>query len=535
MPKSPTVLVIDDDQEIRYSLDRVLGARGYKVMGAASGEEGIETARSEAPQVILLDNRMGGMSGMEALQHLKADNPTSMVILMTAFGTTQTAIEAMKYGAFDYIIKPFDLKKILGLVEGALTAQADLNRAVQDDYQPLINSEDYKEGIVGDSEPMQEVFKVIGQVAASDVTVMITGESGTGKELVARCIAQHSHRSSQPFVAVNCAAVPENLIESELFGHEKGAFTGATAQKAGKFEICDGGTLFLDEVGDMSLPTQTKMLRAIQEGEIQRVGGTQTIKVDVRLICATNKDLEQMVQAAEFREDLYYRLNVVRLRLPALRERKSDIPALVDFMLQRLGKNRKARAKKVSPDVLAIFQQHNWPGNVRELENVIYRSSVVAKGETVLMKDLPEDLLSSGPGLAPALNGEVPTHTSEPSSGVTPDTSAANPVIEAHVDNAVEPQSVLDAAADPFDSDADVNGSTTAVVPQRELTLANALDAVYARVREETEEPILQTIEREMITRALAETGGNQVKTSALLGITRATLRKRIEHWGLKG
>ncbi|MGF1483979.1 MAG: sigma-54-dependent transcriptional regulator [Opitutales bacterium] len=527
MPKSPTVLVIDDDQEIRYSLDRVLGARGYTIKGAASGEEGIEVARSEAPQVILLDNRMGGMSGLEALQHLKADNPTSMVIIMTAFGTTQTAIEAMKYGAFDYIIKPFDLKKILGLVEGALSAQADLNRAVQDKYEPIINSEDYKEGIVGDSEPMQEVFKVIGQVAASDVTVMITGESGTGKELVARCIAQHSHRSSQPFIAVNCAAIPENLIESELFGHEKGAFTGATSQKAGKFELCDGGTLFLDEVGDMSLPTQTKMLRAIQEGEIQRVGGTQTIKVDVRLICATNKDLEKMVKAGEFREDLYYRLNVVRLRLPALRERKSDIPALVDFMLQRLVKSRKARAFKVSPDVLAVFQHHSWPGNVRELENVIYRSAVVAKGETVLMKDLPEDLLSGPLGLQAA----AATQTISEGKATAKETIASND--SAPTDVPASASETMAGATSHPTSDTSLNGEATP--GSGELSLAHALDAVYARVRAECEEPILQALEREMIVRALAETGGNQVKTSALLGITRATLRKRIEHWGLKG
>jgi two-component system nitrogen regulation response regulator GlnG len=355
---------------------------------------------------------------------------------------------------------------------------------------------------------MQEVFKTIGQVAASDVTVMITGESGTGKELVARCVAQHSHRSGKPFIAVNCAAIPENLIESELFGHEKGAFTGATVQKPGKFELCDGGTIFLDEIGDMSLSTQTKVLRAIQEGEIQRVGGTQTIKVDVRLVCATNKDLEKMVKENEFREDLYYRLNVVRLRLPPLRERRGDIPQLVDFMLQRLAKSRKAKAKAVSRDVLELFGRHDWPGNVRELENVIYRAAVVAKGETILPKDLPGDL-SEG------VEGAGAAEVTPEAAGATGETAPATP-----------------AAAKPEPEEAE---APAAVAEAPAGDLQSALDAVYASLREESEDPILSVLEKEMVLRALEETGGNQVKTSALLGITRATLRKRIEQWGLKG
>jgi DNA-binding NtrC family response regulator len=285
---------------------------------------------------------------------------------MTAFGTAQTAIEAMKYGAFDYVMKPFDPAKVLALAANALKAHADL-RAVGD-YRPTINVDDYREGIVGNSPVMQEVFKTIGQVTASDVTVMITGESGTGKELVARSIWKHSHRSGKPFIAVNCAAIPDNLIESELFGHEKGSFTGATVQRIGKFELCDGGTIFLDEIGDMALATQTKILRVLQQGEIQRVGGTETLRVDVRIIAATNKDLEAMVKAKTFREDLYYRLNVVRIKMPALRERGEDIPQIVDFCVQILGKQRKTRVAKVSPEALAVLVRHRWPGNVRELE-----------------------------------------------------------------------------------------------------------------------------------------------------------------------
>ena len=294
--KPPTILVIDDDTEIRYSLARVLSSHGYQVTEAPSGEQGIATVKAGPhPDLIFLDVRMSGMSGIEALQHIRSVNPKQLVVLMTAFGTAQTAIEAMKYGAFDYVMKPFDPAKVLALAQNALKAHADL-RAVGD-YKPTINADDYREGIVGSSGVMQDVFKVIGQVTASDVTVMITGESGTGKELVARSIWKHSHRSAKAFIAVNCAAIPDNLIESELFGHEKGSFTGATVQRIGKFELCDKGTIFLDEIGDMALATQTKILRVLQQGEIQRVGGTETIRVDVRILAATNKDLEAMVKA----------------------------------------------------------------------------------------------------------------------------------------------------------------------------------------------------------------------------------------------
>ncbi len=386
----PTILVVDDDAEVRYSLNRVLTSQGYSVLEAPSGEEGVAAVKRQPPDVVLLDNRMTGISGLETLQHIRATNPKQLVILMTAFGTAQTAIEAMKFGAFDYVVKPFDPPKLIALVENALRTQADIRSA--GGVQPVINSEEHKEGIVGASAAMQQVFKIIGQVATSDVTVMITGESGTGKELVARSIHRHSHRGAKPFVAVNCSAIPENLIESELFGHERGAFTGATAQRLGKFEICDGGTIFLDEIGDMTPATQTKILRVLQEGEIQRVGSSETLKVSVRVIAATNKDLEALVKEKEFREDLYYRLNVVRLRLPPLRERVEDVPQIVDFFIQNLAKGKKTRARKVSPEALAILCRHSWPGNVRELENMIYRSAVIAQSDTILPKDLPDEV-----------------------------------------------------------------------------------------------------------------------------------------------
>ncbi|MFI5337746.1 MAG: sigma-54-dependent transcriptional regulator [Opitutales bacterium] len=387
---APTILVIDDDKEVRYSLNRVLTSQHYRVQEASCGEDGVAAVKKQAPDVVLLDNRMTGMTGLETLQHIRAASPKQLVIFMTAYGTAQTAIEAMKYGAFDYVVKPFDPPKLLALVESALRTQADSRSAGS--YQPVVNTDEHKEGIVGTSSAMQQVFKVIGQFAASDASVMVTGESGTGKELVARSLHRHSHRSTKPFVAVNCAAIPENLIESELFGHERGSFTGATAQRFGKFEVCDGGTIFLDEIGDMTPATQTKILRVLQEGEIQRVGGSENIKVNVRVCAATNKDLEGLVKEKKFREDLYYRLNVVRVKLPPMRERVEDIPQIVDFFIQGLAKAKKSKVRKISPEALALLSRYRWPGNVRELENVVYRSAVAATGDAILPRDLPDEI-----------------------------------------------------------------------------------------------------------------------------------------------
>jgi two-component system nitrogen regulation response regulator GlnG len=313
---------------------------------------------------------------------------------------------------------------------------------------------------------MQQVFKLIGQVSQSDATVLITGESGTGKELVARAIYHHSKRVEQPFLAINCAAIPENLLESELFGHERGAFTGAAELRIGKFEQCDGGTIFLDEIGDMPLATQSKVLRVLQNGEFQRVGGNQTLKVDVRVIAATNRDPERSVAQKKFREDLFYRLNVVRILLPPLRERRDDIPVLVDYFL------RKSKIKRVSPEVMEILQKYSWPGNVRELENAIERATVVARGNTLMPDNLPADVRSPK-----AL--EVPGE--------------------------------------------DVNAM-----------VKSAAKALFAMARRNPKFKIIPAMEREMITRALAETSGNQVHAAKLLGITRATLRKRIAKFGIE-
>jgi two-component system nitrogen regulation response regulator GlnG len=356
-------------------------------------------------------------------------------------------------------------------------------------------------------------------VAASDVTVMITGESGTGKELVARCLYQHSHRSKGPFIAVNCAAIPENLIESELFGHEKGSFTGATALRNGKFELCDGGTIFLDEIGDMTLSTQTKILRAIQEGEIQRVGGSETIKVNVRLIAATNKELEKLVAEKHFREDLYYRINVVRIKLPPLRERLDDVPALVDFMLQRLANEKKIRVRKVSAEALAVLGAYMWPGNVRELENAVYRSGVVAQGDTVLVKDLPREILQTvQAGVVGGERMEEGKWKMEKKGG-----EEAGGEEKKVVANAEPPARKESRSTPPM-------GIAAGLIPGGTgLTLAAAYDAVYRLARAESSENILEGIEAAMIARALKETDGNHAKAAALLGITRTTLRKRVD------
>lgn len=384
---------MDDEDALRYSLKRALSNRSFNIYEADSGEKAIEVAQKEMPNIVLLDNRMKGMNGIEALQHLRGICPAAKIIIMTAFTTTQTTIEAMKFGAFDYIMKPFDLSKILSLVDAAASVITETSKEGQSEKErDATIEEDLKVGIIGNAAAMQDVYKMIGQVAPTDVTVLITGESGTGKELIARAIHKNSLRANHSFVAVNCSAIPENLIESELFGHEKGSFTGASQQRKGFFEQCDRGTIFLDEIGDMPLTAQTKILRALQEGEIQRVGGTEVIKVDVRILAATNKSIEAMVKKNTFREDLYYRLNVVRILMPALRQRKQDIPLLINFILQNLTKKNRAVADTIAKEALDLLVEYNWPGNVRELENIVHRSAVLAQGNTILAKDLPEEI-----------------------------------------------------------------------------------------------------------------------------------------------
>jgi two-component system nitrogen regulation response regulator GlnG len=339
------LLLVDDEVDVQYSFRRIFDSPEIQLVTASSGEEALESIPRVAPDLVVMDVRMGGIHGLETLRRIRQLDAKLPVIMMTAYGTTQTAIEAMKLGAYDYLLKPFEVPKLKEIIFQALKASRDMKQVVS--YQPLLESEDYEAGVVGRSDAMQQVFKMIGQLAGSDATALITGESGTGKELVARAIYHHSKRSERPFLAINCAAIPENLLETELFGHEKGAFTGATGQRVGKFEQCNGGTIFLDEIGDMSLPTQTKILRVLQNGTFERVGGNQAVKIDVRIIAATNKPLERAVAAKEFREDLFYRLNVVRLEIPPLRERKEDVRLLVNYFLKKLAQRQQQAPKSI--------------------------------------------------------------------------------------------------------------------------------------------------------------------------------------------
>ncbi len=471
------LLLIDDEADLRYSFQRIFNSPELELTTAASGEEGLRIIPKLKPDLVIMDVRMAGISGLETLRRIRQLEPKLLVILMTAYGTTQTAIEAMKLGAYDYLLKPFDVPKLKEIVANALKAARDMTQVVS--YQPLLQEEDYEQGIVGRSEPMQQVFKLIGQLAASDATALISGESGTGKELVARAIYHHSNRNQQPFLAVNCAAIPEQLLESELFGHERGAFTGAATQRIGKFEQCNHGTLFLDEIGDMTPATQTKILRVLQSGTFERVGANQPITVDVRIIAATNRPLEQAVASRQFREDLFYRLNVVRIHLPPLRERRDDIRLLVNYFLKTFAREQRRAPKSIAPAVIRMLEKYHWPGNVRELENVIHRALVVAKGDAILLSDLPVEITGQG-------------------------TAGSPPVpVAAAGDGAVE----------------DV------------VRLARQL---FAWARRDPKLKVIPTVERELVIQALKEANGNQVQAAKLLGVTRATLRKRIEKFQIE-
>ncbi len=358
--------------------------------GAVFGVEAVEACRRLRPDVVLVDYRMPGLNGMEALRAIKELNPEIVVLIMTAFGSIDQAVQAVKEGAYDYINKPFKIDEILLTIEKAL-AERRLRHEVATLRQEL-RTRYHFENLIGKSRAMQEVFGLIEQVAGSRSTVMVYGKSGTGKELVAKAIHYNSPRSAKAFVAVNCAAIPAELLESELFGHEKGAFTGAIATKVGKFELATGGTLFLDEIGHMRLDLQAKILRALQEREIERVGGTRTIKIDVRILAATNRDLRKAIEEGTFREDLYYRLNVVPITLPPLRQRREDIPLLVEHFIGKYNREFARKVKGFSAGATAALYQYDWPGNVRELENVIERAVALAQSETISLRDLPLEI-----------------------------------------------------------------------------------------------------------------------------------------------
>jgi nitrogen regulation protein NR(I) len=467
-----TLLIVDDDKSIRYSLKRMLEDK-YSIITAQNGEEALDRIRQTPPDLIIMDIRMPGRNGIDVLKEIKSIDPKSLAIIMTAYGTTETAIEAMKYGAFDYILKPFPIPQMKGLVEKALSLRRMMKQEVI--YAATEGEEvGEKEQIIGSSSKMQEIYKIVGQIAPSDVTVLLRGESGTGKELFARAIYQHSLRSTQPFLPVNCAAIPDTLLESELFGHEKGAFTGASSRRIGKLEQCHGGTIFLDEIGDMSFSTQAKLLRILQERSFERLGGRETIKVDIRFIVATNKDLEEAILDNKFREDLYYRLNVVSIRIPPLRERKEDLPELSSYFIKKFNRELKKNVVGIASKAMEKITSYGWPGNVRQLENVLNRAMVLCQGEWIL-----EDQLLFEKGWERRETGDL----------------AKKPV-----------EDLLDILFGEL--------SKVSVTPQD-------LD-------------MISVLERGLILRALQKTGGNQVQAAQVLGINRSTLRSKMGRYHIK-
>ncbi len=467
-----SILIVDDDKAIRYSLKRMLEEK-YFILTAQNGEEALDRLKESSPDLIIMDIKMPGRSGIDVLKEIRSIDPKSLVIMMTAYGTTETAIEAMKFGAFDYILKPFPILQMKELVEKAISLRKMMKEEVT--YPTTASQEGAEERIVGASAKMQEIYKMIGQVAPSDITVLLRGESGTGKELIARAIYHHSLRSDHSFLPVNCAAIPDTLLESELFGHEKGAFTGAISRRIGKLEQSQSGTIFLDEIGDMSLPTQAKLLRVLQEKSFERLGGNETIKVDTRFIVATNKDLEEAIAVGRFREDLYYRLNVVSITIPPLRERKEDISELVSYFMKKFNRELKKAIVGITPAAMDRITSYGWPGNVRQLENVLKRAMLLCQGEWIL-----EDQLLFEKGWEKR--------------DVAEELSKKN--VEGLLDVLFEEYSKAPVSSP--DSD------------------------------------MISSLERGLILRALQKTKGNQLKAAALLGIHRSTLRGKMEKYNIK-
>lgn len=467
------VLIVDDDLSLCHFLTKILTQQGYQVVSCHSALEALDTTPEREADLILLDNKLPDRRGIEILKELTQRRPKVPVIIMTAFGTTETAIKAMKLGAFDYVLKPFELREISELVARALEAHKMMSKAVA--IPALAECLDDSDQIIGKSKVMQEVYKLIGQIAESGITVLILGESGTGKELVARAIYQHSERKDRPFLAINCAAIPETLLESELFGYEKGAFTGAGRRRIGKFEQCDKGTILLDEIGDMSLVTQAKILRVLQEGEFERVGGNETIRVDVRVLTSTNRKLEQLIKQGKFRDDLYYRLKIMTITLPPLRERKEDIKELTEYFFHLSNRQLGTRVSYMDPSVFEKLISYNWPGNVRELANTINRSFLLCKGEVITAENIIF-----------GIEGE------------------ASPLA-----NEEELENTLARMLDPFFSD------------------------IIQYWGKGAHPNLLDKIEKFLVRKALAETKGNQVQAAKLLGISRNTLRSRIEKYNL--
>ncbi len=466
MSQRPRLLLIEDDTSIAAALKKDMQAEGYEVALASRGDEGCDQALRESWDVVITDLKMPGLSGLEVVGRLHAAKPKLPIIMITAFGTTETAIEATKLGAYDYLLKPFDMAEMVDLVAKAVGTGRLMSEPLE-----MGEARSAQSAIVGNSRAMQAVYKEIGRVAATPVTVLIRGETGTGKELVARAIYQHSDRAALPFIAVNCAAIPETLLESELFGHEKGSFTGAHARRVGRFEQANRGTIFLDEIGDLSLSTQVKLLRVLQEKYIQRVGGNDKIPVDVRVLAATHRDLETAIRERQFREDLFYRLSGVTITLPPLSERSEDIPNLINYLLHRTALEVGVEDPSIRPEAVAFLQSQAWPGNVRELENVVRQGLLLARGYPI-NADYAQQ-----------------AYARARRSAATSDQTLAGYFAEL-------------------------------------LTRAQRGELTDARAR------MMEEMERELFCRAIQMAQGNQAKAARWLGVTRTTMREKLIHFG---
>ncbi len=489
------IWIVDDDESIRWVLEKALARENLATQSFSSAREAMQALETSTPQVLVSDIRMPGVSGLELLQTVKAKHPGIPVIIITAFSDLDSAVSAFQGGAFEYLAKPFDVDKAVELIRRAL--EESLRET--DVEQSSANTPE----ILGQAPAMQDVFRAIGRLSQSNVTVLITGESGSGKELVARALHKHSPRATQPFVALNTAAIPKDLLESELFGHERGAFTGAQAMRRGRFEQAEGGTLFLDEIGDMPLDLQTRLLRVLSDGHFYRVGGHQSLKANVRVIAATHQNLEHRVREGLFREDLYHRLNVIRLRLPSLRERSEDIPILARHFLTQSARQLGVEAKRLSPQAMQFLSQLELPGNVRQLENLCNWITVMAPGQTVEVKDLPPDLIEERSHIAPSV--------------AMPYVSPAHSVSEAHVTQG---------------SDSGRNG----VDKLHWVTLLeNEAAQMLSEERPEVMDILGRQFEAALIKIALKHTHGRKNDAAVRLGIGRNTITRKIQELGIGG
>jgi nitrogen regulation protein NR(I) len=464
-----TLLLVDDEPSIRHAFLRAFRPPSIDVLTAETAAEALDVARQRRPDVIVLDIHLPDRSGLETLALLRAIDARSPVIFITGKSTTDTAIEAMKLGAYEYLLKPLELSQLRQIVERAIAISRLMHVPAVVAADEVVD--DRADAIIGRCAAMQEVYKAIGRVAAQDVPVLISGETGTGKELVARAIYQHSRRAAAPFLAINCAAIPEQLLESELFGHEKGAFTGADRRRIGKFEQCTGGTLFLDEIGDMSPLTQSKFLRLLQDQRFERVGGNETVQTDVRVLAATNVNLETAVAEGRFRQDLYYRLSVFTIHMPPLRSRGDDLTLLVQHYLRRFSRELGRDVQSVSPEALDALRRYLWPGNIRELQSVLKQALLPAAGKVLLLDFLPQLSTNDEPKLP------------EPSS---------------------------------------------------EIPLEEFIEREVKAGAENLHEECVRRLERLLLTRVLQHTNGNQVQAAKMLGITRGSLRTKIRDLGIR-